>query len=72
VPPLLPGATFDKQVDINTLPGIDSRFGDFSVGSFMARYLAGNRSLKEARMISRKRMALVTSAVGYMDPEAYE
>jgi hypothetical protein len=72
VPPMLPGDLFNEPVDIKAMQGIELHFGDFSISSFMARYLAGNRSLKEARKVSRKRLALVASSVGYLDPEAYE
>ena len=72
VPPMLPGKTLDHAADMQKSTGITPRFGDFTVAAFMARYLAGNRSLREARQVSRKRLALVASAVGYLDPEAYE
>lgn len=71
VPPMLPGNLFDQPLELTVMPGITRRFGDFSVASFLARFLAGNRSLKEAREISRKRLALVASGVGYLDAEAY-
>jgi|TARA_B110000196_G_scaffold318175_2_gene332944 fido (protein-threonine AMPylation protein) len=48
------------------------KFGDFSISAFLNRYLAGNRSLKESRSVSRKRLALVNSGVGYIDPLAID
>ena len=72
VPPELPSDTFNANVIFNVGNGIKTPFGDFSIATFLSRYLAGNRSLKQARLVSRKRLALVSSQVGYLDPEALE
>jgi hypothetical protein len=72
VPSLLPGDVLKQPLKVKAYKGLDKTFGQFSIGTFMARYLAGNRSLKQARGVSRKRLALVTSNIGYLDPEAYE
>jgi hypothetical protein len=70
VPPMLPGTMLADINDIQANPAIEAHFGDFSIAEFMARYLAGNRSLKQARTVSRKRLALVSCGIGYLDPEA--
>lgn len=48
------------------------KFGSFDIGIFLARFLCGNKGLKELRLISRKRLALESSRVGYMDVEALQ
>ncbi|WP_139158563.1 MULTISPECIES: hypothetical protein [Pseudoalteromonas] len=44
----------------------------FDLNFFLSRLVAGNKSLKEARGVSRKRLALVSSKIGYSDPEALD
>ncbi|MFT5163827.1 MAG: hypothetical protein ACI9FJ_002424 [Alteromonadaceae bacterium] len=72
VPPMLTEQMFTEATDLKAKNGIESAFGDFSIAAFLSRYLAGNRSLKQARLVSRKRLAFVSSSVGYLDAEAYE
>ena len=42
----------------------------FDLNFFLSRFVAGDKSLKESRNISRKRLALVSSKIGFIDPEA--
>ena len=60
----------DITFDLNNFK--QAQFGEFSLNAFLNRYLAGSRSLKESRSLSRKRLALVTSQIGYIDPEAID
>lgn len=49
-----------------------NKLGSFDIGIFLARYLCGNKGLKELRNISRKRLALESSGVRYIDVEALQ
>lgn len=44
----------------------------FSIANFLDRYLAGHNCLTSLRAVSRKRLALINSEVGYIDPQAQE
>ena len=69
VPPLLPGDVLNKLSEVSfeySIKGEDA----FSLRRFLSRYLAGRHSLKESRQVSRKRLALVGSGVGFVDPQA--
>lgn len=46
------------------------RFEDFDLDKFLSRYLCGGSAIKEYRMVSRKRLALVDSGVSYPDQDA--
>lgn len=70
IPQLLPGKVLSEKDNINIGLGIELEDALFSPSNFFSRYLAGGRSIKEARKVSRKRLALVTSQMGYFDPEA--
>jgi len=72
VPPMLPGELFNQAIELKMSSGVEQRFGDFSISAFISRYLAGNSSLREARLVSRKRLALVASEVGYLDAQAVQ
>lgn len=48
------------------------QYGEFSLSGFLNRYLAGGNTLKDFRSVSRKRLALITSKIGYIDPQATE
>ncbi len=72
VPPVLTNQYRDLEIDFNLNNSKQSEYGDFSLSVFLSRYLAGNRSLNEARAVSRKRLALVSSGVGYIDPLAID
>ncbi|CAM4062730.1 Fic family protein [Pseudoalteromonas byunsanensis] len=72
VPPCLQqrDISWDVQYQLNTNnheapPAFDLNF-------FLSRLVAGDKSLKEFRSVSRKRLALVSSKIGYIDPEAQE
>ncbi len=72
VPPNLPGDLLQTKMSLKASPRANDKFGNFSLSSFMTRYVSGYRSLKEARNVSRKRLALVNSHIGFLDPEAYQ
>jgi hypothetical protein len=72
IPPTLHDQDFcmDITLDLNNFD--QPQFGEFSLNCFLDRYLAGSRSLKEARSISRKRLVLASSNIGYVDPLAID
>ena len=69
VPPMLPGDVLNKidDVQLNYTIKVESFF---PLRWFLSRYMAGRHSLKESRQVSRKRLALVGSGVGFVDPQA--
>lgn len=64
---IMGGVTEFNAPEFQPITGV---FGDFSLSLFTARYLAGDICLREARDVSRKRLALVTSGVGRVDNDA--
>lgn len=70
IPPTL--ADFDIKIsrtfDLNNFE--QPKYGEFQLNQFLNRYLAGDKSIKELRSVSRRRLALITSEIGHMDPEA--
>lgn len=69
VPPLLPGEALDK-VDKTALKYDIKVEKSFPLRWFLSRFMAGRHSLKESRQVSRKRLALIGSGVGFADPQA--
>ena len=73
---MIPLSLVDRKINIKANFQLNdfkrSKYGEFCLNTFLNRYLAGNRSLKESRSLSRKRLALVTSHIGYLDPEAVD
>lgn len=69
VPPMLPGDVLDKidEVSLEYKIKVESFF---PLRWFLSRYMAGRHSLKESRQVSRKRLALVGSGVGFVDSQA--
>lgn len=54
----LPNKAVEHSTDISNVSSI-IECGDFKLHDYLARYLSGDESLKSARSISRKRLALV-------------
>lgn len=72
VPPNLTKQEIKIEINFDLNNFEQPKYGEFSLNGFLNRYLAGSRSLKEARTISRKRLALVSSHIGYIDPLAID
>ncbi|WDD98511.1 Fic family protein [Thalassomonas actiniarum] len=72
IPPTLAEQEIKLEIafDLNNFK--QGQYGEFSLNGFLNRYLAGSRSLKESRSVSRKRLALVSSQIGFVDPEAID
>ncbi|MBQ4846910.1 Fic family protein [Pseudoalteromonas sp. MMG005] len=62
--------SWDIQYELNT-NNLEAP-QNFDLNFFLSRLVAGSKSLKESRSVSRKRLALVSSKIGYIDPEAQE
>jgi len=69
--PMIQNITLDKWAITVNINQSKNKFENFDVGGFLARYLCGNKGLKELRLISRKRLALESSGIGYTDVEAF-
>ncbi|WDE05852.1 Fic family protein [Thalassomonas viridans] len=72
IPSKLAEQTFATNIQFELNNFEQPNYGQFSINKFLNRYLAGSRSLRESRLLSRKRLALVTSQIGYIDPEAID
>ena len=57
------------QFTVQNLSLSDPAFSAFSLPHFFDRYIAGNENLKELRIISRHKLALASSGVGYVMPD---
>jgi len=65
----LPNKTVEHTIELSNVSSI-IECGDFKLHDFLARYLSGDESLKSARSISRKRLALVSTGLICPDLEA--
>jgi len=54
---------------IKDLTRVDSIFTNLFPSHFFDRYIAGNENLKELRVISRHKLALASSGIGYVEPD---
>ncbi|WDE05969.1 Fic family protein [Thalassomonas viridans] len=72
IPPTLAEQDIKLEISFDLNNFKQGQFGEFSLNTFLNRYLAGSRSLKESRSVSRKRLALVSSEIGFVDPEAID
>jgi len=72
IPHELPGDVISLSDEFKLPKPTQKKYGDFSITDFFSRYLAGSKSIREARSVSRKRICLVASNIGYYEPEALE
>ncbi|WDE11291.1 Fic family protein [Thalassomonas haliotis] len=72
IPPTLAEQEIRLEISFDLNNFKQGQYGEFSLNGFLNRYLAGSRSLKESRSVSRKRLALVSSGIGFVDPEAID